>query len=115
MTPRGLTVLVENPALLPFGRHPIAGVQRCRVLVPSVLGHGAPPVLGNKIYEASTLPSVTIFMRQIASLTAPAAPPRLAATRAFAMRRSPMAGKAQTVLGPIPGDELGITLPHEHL
>lgn len=26
-----------------------------------------------------------------------------------------MAGKAQTVLGPIPGDELGITLPHEHL
>ena len=31
------------------------------------------------------------------------------------MTRSPMADKAQTVLGPIPGDELGITLPHEHL
>lgn len=31
------------------------------------------------------------------------------------MTRSPMAGKAQTVLGPIAGDELGITLPHEHL
>jgi len=26
-----------------------------------------------------------------------------------------MIGKAQTVLGPIEGKELGITLPHEHL
>lgn len=31
------------------------------------------------------------------------------------MTRSPMAGKAQTVLGPVPAEELGITLPHEHL
>lgn len=28
---------------------------------------------------------------------------------------SPIAGKAQTVLGPVDGNELGITLPHEHL
>jgi phosphotriesterase-related protein len=26
-----------------------------------------------------------------------------------------MAGKAQTVLGPVPAEELGVTLPHEHL
>ncbi len=31
------------------------------------------------------------------------------------MARSPLAGKAQTVLGPVPAEELGITLPHEHL
>lgn len=31
------------------------------------------------------------------------------------MTRSPMAGKAQTVLGPVSVGELGITLPHEHL
>jgi phosphotriesterase-related protein len=31
------------------------------------------------------------------------------------MTRSPLAGRAQTVLGPIPGEEMGITLPHEHL
>jgi len=31
------------------------------------------------------------------------------------MTRSSLAGKAQTVLGPVPADELGITLPHEHL
>ncbi len=31
------------------------------------------------------------------------------------MVASPLAGKAQTVLGPVPADELGITLPHEHL
>lgn len=31
------------------------------------------------------------------------------------MARSPVAGKAQTVLGPVPAEELGITLPHEHL
>ena len=31
------------------------------------------------------------------------------------MAGSPMAGKAQTVLGPVPAEELGITLPHEHL
>jgi len=31
------------------------------------------------------------------------------------MNRSALAGKAQTVLGPVPADELGITLPHEHL
>lgn len=31
------------------------------------------------------------------------------------MARSALAGKAQTVLGPIPAEELGITLPHEHL
>lgn len=31
------------------------------------------------------------------------------------MARSALAGKAQTVLGPVPADELGITLPHEHL
>ena len=31
------------------------------------------------------------------------------------MARSAMAGKAQTVLGVVPADELGITLPHEHL
>ena len=28
---------------------------------------------------------------------------------------SPRAGQAQTVLGPIPGEQMGITLPHEHL
>ena len=26
-----------------------------------------------------------------------------------------LAGQAQTVLGPIAGDAMGITLPHEHL
>ncbi|MBI4013153.1 MAG: aryldialkylphosphatase [Candidatus Rokubacteria bacterium] len=31
------------------------------------------------------------------------------------MAGSPMAGKAQTVLGPVPAEELGVTLPHEHL
>ncbi|MBI3456705.1 MAG: aryldialkylphosphatase [Candidatus Rokubacteria bacterium] len=31
------------------------------------------------------------------------------------MAHSPLAGKAQTVLGPVPAEELGITLPHEHL
>lgn len=31
------------------------------------------------------------------------------------MTRSTLAGKAQTVLGPVPAEELGITLPHEHL
>ena len=32
-----------------------------------------------------------------------------------AMIRSPLAGQAQTVLGPIAGEAMGITLPHEHL
>ncbi|HKZ04603.1 MAG TPA: aryldialkylphosphatase [Methylomirabilota bacterium] len=31
------------------------------------------------------------------------------------MPKTPLTGKAQTVLGPVAGDELGITLPHEHL
>jgi phosphotriesterase-related protein len=31
------------------------------------------------------------------------------------MPRTPLTGKAQTVLGPVNGDQLGITLPHEHL
>jgi phosphotriesterase-related protein len=31
------------------------------------------------------------------------------------MAGSPLAGKAQTVLGPVPAEELGVTLPHEHL
>ena len=31
------------------------------------------------------------------------------------MPNSPLAGQAQTVLGPIAGDAMGITLPHEHL
>ena len=31
------------------------------------------------------------------------------------MRDSPLAGHAQTVLGAIPGEAMGITLPHEHL
>src|SRR5262249_41121345 len=31
------------------------------------------------------------------------------------MARSPMTGRAQTVLGPIAAEEMGITLPHEHL
>lgn len=31
------------------------------------------------------------------------------------MARSALVGKAQTVLGPVPADDLGITLPHEHL
>src|SRR5206468_6406300 len=31
------------------------------------------------------------------------------------MTRSVLAGKAQTVLGPVAAEELGITLPHEHL
>jgi phosphotriesterase-related protein len=31
------------------------------------------------------------------------------------MAASPLAGQAQTVLGPVPADQLGITLPHEHL
>ena len=31
------------------------------------------------------------------------------------MARSSLAGKAQTVLGPVDGDAMGITLPHEHL
>ena len=31
------------------------------------------------------------------------------------MTRSPIAGQAQTVLGPIAGEAMGITLPHEHL
>ena len=31
------------------------------------------------------------------------------------MNRSEMTGKAQTVLGPISGDKLGVTLPHEHV
>jgi phosphotriesterase-related protein len=31
------------------------------------------------------------------------------------MARSPMAGHAQTLLGPIAGADMGITLPHEHL
>jgi len=31
------------------------------------------------------------------------------------MARPELAGKAQTVLGPVSGDDLGITLPHEHL
>jgi phosphotriesterase-related protein len=31
------------------------------------------------------------------------------------MRVSSLAGKAQTVLGPVPADTLGVTLPHEHL
>ena len=31
------------------------------------------------------------------------------------MTRSPLAGRAQTVLGPIAGEDMGITLPHEHL
>ena len=32
-----------------------------------------------------------------------------------AMPRPSLAGQAQTVLGPIPGEAMGITLPHEHL
>ena len=31
------------------------------------------------------------------------------------MAASPLVGRAQTVLGPVPADQLGITLPHEHL
>lgn len=31
------------------------------------------------------------------------------------MTGSPMSGQAQTVLGPVPAAELGVTLPHEHL
>jgi phosphotriesterase-related protein len=31
------------------------------------------------------------------------------------MARSSIAGRAQTVLGPIPAEDMGITLPHEHL
>ncbi len=31
------------------------------------------------------------------------------------MARSALAGQAQTVLGPVAGDAMGITLPHEHL
>jgi len=31
------------------------------------------------------------------------------------MEKSKLTGKAQAVLGPIPSEELGITLPHEHL
>jgi predicted metal-dependent phosphotriesterase family hydrolase len=31
------------------------------------------------------------------------------------MATSTMVGQARTVLGPVPGDALGITLPHEHL
>ena len=31
------------------------------------------------------------------------------------MTRSPIAGQAQTVLGPIAAEDMGITLPHEHL
>ena len=31
------------------------------------------------------------------------------------MPASPLAGQAQTVLGPIAGEAMGITLPHEHL
>jgi phosphotriesterase-related protein len=31
------------------------------------------------------------------------------------MARSSIAGQAQTVLGPIPAEDMGITLPHEHL
>jgi len=31
------------------------------------------------------------------------------------MTRSALAGKAQTVLGPVAADDLGVTLPHEHL
>jgi predicted metal-dependent phosphotriesterase family hydrolase len=28
---------------------------------------------------------------------------------------NPLSGKAQTVLGPVDGGAMGITLPHEHL
>jgi phosphotriesterase-related protein len=31
------------------------------------------------------------------------------------MRETPLSGQAQTVLGPIPGESMGVTLPHEHL
>src|SRR4029450_2861534 len=31
------------------------------------------------------------------------------------MPKTPLSGKAQTVLGPVDGDAMGITLPHEHL
>ena len=31
------------------------------------------------------------------------------------MAKTPLSGKAQTVLGPVDGDTMGITLPHEHL
>ena len=31
------------------------------------------------------------------------------------MLGSPLAGQAQSVLGPIAGEAMGITLPHEHL
>ena len=31
------------------------------------------------------------------------------------MAKTPLSGKAQTVLGPVDGDAMGITLPHEHL
>ena len=30
------------------------------------------------------------------------------------MTHSPIAGQAQTVLGPIRAEDMGITLPHEH-
>src|SRR4030095_8001880 len=31
------------------------------------------------------------------------------------MPKAPLSGKAQTVLGPVDGNAMGITLPHEHL
>ena len=31
------------------------------------------------------------------------------------MAKSSLSGKAQSVLGPVDGDAMGITLPHEHL
>src|SRR5258705_11969952 len=39
----------------------------------------------------------------------------VAGARCPAMPASPLAGQAQTVLGPITGETMGITLPHEHL
>jgi predicted metal-dependent phosphotriesterase family hydrolase len=31
------------------------------------------------------------------------------------MATTPLSGKAETVLGPVDGDAMGITLPHKHL
>src|SRR5262245_511404 len=39
----------------------------------------------------------------------------MGSARCPAMPASPLAGQAQTVLGPIAGEAMGITLPHEHL
>jgi len=91
MASRGPTILVQDPPLLLFGRRPIAGAQRLRVLVPSVVGHSAPPVLGNRIYEASAPASVTIFMRQIARETSLLQSGKIAAPRFVSTRKAGVA------------------------